>query len=291
MSFLITQAINGLVYSTLLFLLSVGLSLIFGLMGVVNLAHGSFFMLGAFTAITVVKLTGSFWAALLIAPLPVAIAAVVMELGFLRHLYARTRLDQVLLTFGFSFIFLDLVKWIWGADLQSLAEPDALDGSIELLGGIFPSYRLALLGRGLVIAIALWLILERTRIGAMVRAGVDDTATAIGIGINVPLLFTATFAGGAALAALTGVAAAPILGVYAGMDVDVLIPSFIVIVIGGMGSLKGALLGSLLIGVAETFGRAYLPDASMFLTYLLMIIVLLVRPSGLFGRPGLGEGD
>jgi branched-chain amino acid transport system permease protein len=269
--------------------MSAGLSLIFGLMGVVNLAHGSFFMLGAFLAISVVKATGSFWLALIIAPIPVVLAAIAIETLFLRPLYARGRLDQILLTFGFSFIITDVVQWIWGAALLNLSEPKLLEDSVEFLGIIFPLYRLALLGFGISIAFSLWLFLDRTRLGAMVRAGVDDSATAMGIGLNVPLLFTSTFAAGAALAALTGVIAAPVLGIYTGIDVDILIPAFIVIVIGGMGSLKGALVGSLLLGEAETFGKAYFPDFAMFVVYLAMIAILLLTPAGLFGTRSAEE--
>jgi branched-subunit amino acid ABC-type transport system permease component len=252
-------------------------------MGVVNLAHGSFFMLGGFIGLSVVRATGSFWWAVILAPIPVALAAVAIETLFLRRLYKRDKLDQVLLTFGFSFIVTDLVETGWGKDTHNLPEPPGLEASLELLGGFFPTYRLALVAFGLLVALLLWIVIERTRAGAMVRAGVDDAATAMGIGLNVPRLLTITFASGAALAALAGVVAGPILGVYSGVDVEVLIPAFIVIVIGGMGSLKGAFVGSLLIGITDTFGKAYVPEAAMFLTYLAMIGVLLVRPAGLFG--------
>jgi branched-subunit amino acid ABC-type transport system permease component len=282
---IIAQALNGFVYGTLLFLLAAGLSLIFGLMGVVNLAHGSFFMLGAFFAVTAVKLTGNFWLAMLLAPIPVTLIAILVERFFLRPLYARDRLDQVLLTFGFSLILTDITEWAWGKEMLAIQEPGLLEDSIEFLGGIFPLYRLALVGFGVFVALCLWLFIEKTRAGAMVRAGVDDTPTAMGIGLNVPLLLTSTFASGAALAALAGVIAGPILGVYSGIDVEILIPAFIVIVIGGMGSLKGAFVGSLLIGEADTFGKAYLPETAMFLIYLTMIVILLARPGGLFGQP------
>ncbi len=285
MDLIVTQALNGFVYGALLFLLASGLTLIFGLMGVVNLAHGSFFMLGSFFAVTAIKLTGNFWLALLLAPIPVVIFAVLMERFFLRPLYARDKLDPVLLTFGFSFIVTDLTEWAWGKEVLPIEEPRLLDDSIELLGGVFPLYRLALVGFVLLIALCMWFIIDRTRAGAMVRASVDDAATAVGIGLNVPLLLASNFACGAALAALAGVIAGPILGVYSGVDVEILIPAFIVIVIGGMGSLKGAFVGSLLIGEADTFGKAYLPDSAMFLIYLAMITILLARPGGLFGQP------
>jgi branched-subunit amino acid ABC-type transport system permease component len=284
MDLFLSQALNGFVFGVLLFLLASGLSLIFGLMGVVNLAHGSFFMLGAFIGLSIARMTGSFWWALVLAPIPVALVAVLMETVFLRRLYQREKLDQVLLTFGFSFVFTDVVETFWGKDTFNLSEPRGLEDSIEILGNFYPSYRLALLAFGLVAALILWLVIERTRAGAMVRAGVDDAATAMGIGLNVPLLLTTTFACGAALAAVAGVVAGPILGVYSGVDVEVLIPAFIVIVVGGMGSLKGAFVGSLVIGMADTFGKAYLPDTAMFLTYVAMILILIVRPGGLFGQ-------
>jgi branched-subunit amino acid ABC-type transport system permease component len=284
MDLFISQVLNGFVYGVLLFLLACGLSLIFGLMGVVNLAHGSFFMLGSFIGLSVANVTGSFWWALLLAPIPVIIIAIVMETLFLRPLYSREKLDQVLLTFGFSFIFTDLVETYWGKDTFNLAEPPSLEDSIEIFGNFYPSFRIALLVFGLVAALILWLIIERTRAGAMVRAGVDDSATAMGIGLNVPLLLTTTFASGAGLAALAGVVAGPVLGVYSGVDVEVLIPAFIVIVVGGMGSLKGAFIGSLVVGLTDTFGKAYLPDTAMFLTYIAMIFILLLRPGGLFGQ-------
>lgn len=283
MELLFTQILNGIVYGVLMFLLAAGLSLIFGLMNVVSLVHGSFFMLGAFLGLTLQQATGSFWIALALAPLPAALVGIVMEILLIRRLYARGHLDQVLLTFGFTFVFFDLVKWVWGANVRSLPPPPLLDGMVTLIGGPFPVYRLFLIGVGLALALLMWLLLERTRIGAMVRAGVDDSAMALGLGINIPLLFTAIFALGAALAALAGVAAGPVIGLYLGMDIEIMIPAFIVIVVGGTGTLKGAFVGSLLIGIVDTIGKAYFPDAALFLIYLLMVIVLLTRPQGLFG--------
>jgi branched-chain amino acid transport system permease protein len=278
-----TQLANGLVYSMLLFLMSAGLSLIFGLMNVVNVAHGSFFMLGAFFALTLMNWTGSFWAALALAWIPAVAIGIVMERVFLRYLYPRGHLDQVLLTFGFIFIFVDAVRWIWGADIRDLAVPPILSGPVELGPIIIPKYRLFLIAFGGTVALLLWLFLERTRIGAMVRAGVDDATTAEGLGINVPALFASIFALGVGLAAVGGVVASPVTGVYPGMDIEILIPAFIVVVVGGMGSLRGAFVASLLVGIIDTFGRAYFPDYSLFVIYLLMVVVLLTRPQGLFG--------
>src|SRR5215813_2489661 len=283
MEFLIAQLLNGLVYGVLLFLMAAGLSLIFGLMNVVSLAHGSFFMLGAFFGLSIYRFTDSFWLALVLAPIPVAIIGIIMELVFMRPLYRRGHMDQVLLTFGFTFVFLDLVQTIWGRSVLRLPAPEALQGAIHIGAGVFSAYRLFLIGFGFAIALLLWLFLERSRVGAMVRAGVDDAAMAAGLGANVPALFTGIFGAGVALAALGGVAAGPVLGLYPGMDTEILIPAFIVIVIGGMGSLRGAFIGSLLIGEIDTFGKAYFPSLALFLIYVVMALVLLVRPQGLFG--------
>jgi len=283
MDFLVTQILNGLVYGVLLFLLSAGLSLILGLMHVVNLAHGSFYMLGAFFGLTVVHLTGNFWLALVIAPVLTSGVGVVVERLFLRQVYQHGYLDQVLLTFGFTLIFYDLVKWIWGGDIYQLSAPLSLIGSVPVWVASFPKYRLFLIAFGFALSILLWLFLDRSRLGAMIRASVDNSNMAAGIGINVYRLFTSVFALGVGLAALGGVAAGPIMGIYAGMDAEILIVGFIVVVCGGMGSLLGAFVSSILIGEADTFGKAYLPDSAMFMIYVVMIVVLLTRPTGLFG--------
>jgi branched-chain amino acid transport system permease protein len=283
MEFLVAQLLNGLVYGVLLFLMAAGLSLIFGLMNVVSLAHGSFFMLGAFFGLSIFEFTGSFWLALMLAPIPVAVLGIVMELLFMRPLYRRGHMDQVLLTFGFTFVFFDFVQSVWGRVVLRLPAPEILQGATQIGVGVFSTYRLFLIALGFALALLLWLFLERSRVGAMVRAGVDDAAMAAGLGANIPLLFTSIFGAGVALAALGGVAAGPVLGLYPGMDTEILIPAFIVIVIGGMGSLRGAFVGSLLIGEADTFGKAYFPSLALFLVYLVMAAVLLVRPQGLFG--------
>jgi branched-chain amino acid transport system permease protein len=283
MDLFVAQLLNGLVYGVLLFLMAAGLSLIFGLMNVVSLAHGSFFMLGAFVGLTIFKASGSFWLALVLAPIPVIGLGMLMELLFLRPLYKRGHMDQVLLTFGFTFVFLDLVQTVWGRMVLRLPVPQSLQGTLHIGAGVFSAYRLFLIGFGFAIALLLWLLLERSRIGAMVRAGVDNAMMAAGLGANIPALFTGIFGFGVALAALGGIAAAPVLGLYPGMDSEILIPAFIVIVIGGMGSLRGAFVGSLLIGIADTFGKAYFQSISLFLIYLAMTAVLLVRPQGLFG--------
>lgn len=283
MEYLTSQVVNGLVFGILLFMMSAGLSLIFGLMNVVNMAHGSFFMLGAFTAYTIAQWSGNYWLALGIGWVPAVVAAVLMERLFIKPLYKRGHLDQVLLTFGFIYVFSDLTHMIWGTDILNVAVPSSLEGVLEIAGAIVPKYRLFIIAFGGLVAALLWWFLERSRVGAMVRAGVDDAATAAGIGINVPLLFGCIFALGAALAAIGGIVASPILGTYLGMDIEILIPAFIVVVIGGMGSLRGALVASLFVGLVDTFGKAYFPDFSLFVIYLLMVVVLLARPQGIFG--------
>jgi branched-chain amino acid transport system permease protein len=283
MEFLLIQVLNGLGYAMLLFLMAAGLSLIFGLMNVVNLAHGSFFMVGAYLGLSIYGLTHSFWLALILAPIPTAMVGAIIERVFLRHLYRRGHLDQVLLTFGFTFVFFDVVRTIWGSDVRSLPLPTLFAGVIRIADGAFSAYRLFLLALGLALAVVLWVFIERSRIGAMVRAGVDDAGMAAGLGCNIPALFTGVFSGGVALAGLGGVAAGPVLGLYPGLDADILIPAFIVVVIGGMGSLRGAFAGSLLVGEIDTFGKAYFPSTALFLVYAMMAIVLLVRPQGIFG--------
>lgn len=283
MELLVAQLLNGLVYGVLLFLMAAGLSLIFGLMNVVSLAHGSFFMLGAFFGLSIYNFTGSFWLALILAPVPVLIIGILIELLFLRPLYRRGHMDQVLLTFGFTFVFFDLVQTVWGRVVLRLPAPETLQGTVQIGLGVFSAYRLFLIGFGFAIALLLWLLLERSRIGAMVRAGVDNAQMAAGLGGNIPALFTGIFGVGVALAAIGGIAAGPVLGLYPGMDTEILIPAFIVIVIGGMGSLRGAFVGSLLIGIADTFGKAYFQSIALFLIYLAMAAVLLIRPQGLFG--------
>lgn len=279
------QALNGLSYGVLLFLLSVGLTLIFGMLDIVNLAHGSFYMLGAYAGLALIAATGSFWWALLLAPLVVGAVGALVERACLRRLYRRPPLDQVLLTFGFIYLFEDAVKWIWGGRIRSIPSPDLFSGSVTVFAATVPSYRLFVIAFGLVMAAALWLLIERTRLGAIVRAGVFDAEMTAGMGINVDRVFTGVFAGGAALAGLSGVIAGPIQSAYPPMGASILIPALIVVVVGGLGSLKGSLAGSLIIGQAETFGKAWLPGASMLIIYVVMALVLLFRPQGLFGRP------
>jgi branched-chain amino acid transport system permease protein len=251
---------------------------------VVNISHGSFFMLGGFVALAIAGAGGSFWLALVLAPAVATALGVLIERVLLRRVYRRGHLDQVLLTFGLTYVFIDGVRWIWGADIRTLATPEVLTGAWTFGAVTLPKYRLFIIACGILIAATLWFMLERSRVGAMVRAGVDDSFTAAGLGIDVSLLFSLVFAVGVGTAALGGVIAAPVLGVFPGLDAEVLIPAFIVVVIGGLGSLKGAFVASLLVGAVDTVGRAYFPELAMFLVYLAMILVLLARPQGLYGR-------
>jgi branched-subunit amino acid ABC-type transport system permease component len=282
---LLAQALNGLSYGVLLFLLSVGLTLIFGMLDIVNLAHGSFYMLGAYAGLATVAATGNFWLALVAAPVAVGLIGALMERAVLRPLYRRPALDQVLLTFGFIYVFEDLVKWIWGGTIRSIAPPDVFAGSVRMFGGAFPSYRLFVIAFGLVMAVVLWLVIERTRLGAIIRAGVYDAEMTAGMGIDIERVFTGVFAAGAALGGLSGVIAGPIQSAQPPMGAAILIPALIVVVVGGLGSLKGSLVGSLVIGQAETFGKVWLPGAGMVMIYIVMAVVLLWRPQGLSGRP------
>ena len=286
MDFILIQALNGLAYSLLLFLLAAGLSIIFGMMDVINLAHGSFYMLGAYAGYSVWRLTQDFWLALLVAPLVVAVAGFAVERALIRPLAGRGHLDQVLLTFGLALIVADLVRAVpgWGGDVRSLPPPPGLEGSVAIGASAYPVYRLFAIGAGFSLALALGLLLTRTRIGAIVRAGVADAQMVGALGINISLIFSLVFAAGAALAALGGVLTAPIVSLKPGMDSETLIAALIVVVVGGLGTLRGAFWGSLLIGEADNFGRAFFPDYALFSIYVVMAAVLLLRPSGLFGR-------
>ena len=279
----VQQALNGISFGALLFILAAGLSLIFGMMDVVNLAHGAFYMLGAYVALTVVQRTGSFWPALIIAPLAVGLLGLLIEPLLLRRLRGR-HLDQVLLTIGLSLVIVDLIGLFWGREIRSIPLPAGLDHSVNVMGGDYPVYRLFVIAFGIVLAVAFSLVHRRTRMGALIRAGVDDAPMLAALGVDIDRLFASTFAVGAALAALAGVVAAPVFGVFPGMDVDALIYSLIVVVVGGLGTLSGAVVGAGLIGPADTFGKVLFPQFALALIFALLALVLLLRPTGLLGR-------
>jgi branched-chain amino acid transport system permease protein len=283
MSILAMQLLNGLAYGMLLFLLAAGLSLIFGIMDILNLAHGSFYMLGAYIAFSIAQALNNFWLALVLAPLVVGLISMILEAGLLRISYSRGHLTQVLLTFGLAYVFNDLVRWIWGADIRSLTPPPIISGSLEIMGQTFPRYRVFVVFFGLLIALLLWYFQEKTRWGAIIRAGVSDKEMVSGLGINIRLVFTLIFALGGVLAGLSGVTAGPILGLFPGMDFETLIFALIVVVVGGLGSFTATFGGAIIIGLADTFGKVWFPEASLFLIFAIMAVVLLVKPQGLFG--------
>ncbi len=281
--FLIAQTFNGLSYGALLFLLASGLSLIFGVMRIVNLAHGSYFMLGGYVGLSTVWRTGSFTAALVVGAVAVGLIGVAMERLFLSRLAGQT-LGQVLMTIGFALIFQDVALLIWGGDPYTIPTPALLQGVVRAGSGSFPTYRIFIMLVALAVGVLLWLALERTRTGAMIRAAVDDPEMAGGVGINVPLVSMAVFALGACLAAVAGVIGGAFLGVFPGADFEVLPYAFVVVIVGGLGSLPGAMVGSVLVGLLDTFGKALFPELSYFTLFAPMALILALRPTGLFGR-------
>ncbi len=283
MNFWVLQTLNGISFGMLLFLLASGLSLIYGLMKILNLAHGSFYLLGGYAGLVVVQKTGSFVLAVFVATLAIVVIGVLMERFLLRRLHLQ-EMPQTLLTFGFLFIFSDLAMLIWGSNPETVPKPEMFSQSVQIAGFIYPSYRLFIIGFGLVVALLLWWIQDGTRIGAMIRAGVDNEEIARSLGINVSLLFTLVFALGAFLAALGGVMGGPIMGVFPGADFEVLLLGFVVVIIGGLGSLKGALIGGLIVGLLDNFGKVFFPEFALFTIFAPMALILAVRPTGLFGR-------
>lgn len=299
-SLLLVQALNGLQLGVMLFLMAAGLTLVFGIMNLVNLAHGSLYMLGAYFAAAFQQWTGSFALAALLALPATALVGLVVELVVLRGLYARDHLDQVLATFGLILFFNELVRVVWGKAALFMALPAGLAGHVPLLPGVrYPAYRLLIVTVGLAVAVFLYVLISRTRLGMLIRAGASNRTMVAALGVNVARLYTLLFALGAGLAGLAGLMAGPILSVESGMGEPILILTFVVIVIGGIGSIRGAFVAAVLVGLVDTIGRAFLPPllgtalgpqaanqagpalASM-LIYVLMAGVLAVRPEGLF---------
>ncbi len=300
----IEQLLNGLQLGIMLFLMSAGLTLVFGIMQVINLAHGSFYMIGAYVGATVTARTGSFILGILAALPAAALAGMLVEILVLRRLYKKDHLDQVLATFGLIMFFNELTRIIWGRQPLFMDVPPWLAGSIELIPGIpYPSYRIAVIAVGIIVGVFLYLLFTRTRIGMQIRAGASNQEMAGALGVNIRLLYTLVFSLGTLLAGLAGVMAGPILAVEAGMGESILILTFVVIVIGGIGSIRGALLGALLVGLVDTLGRAFLPTLlRLFLSaayadgvaaslasmsvYILMVAILVYRPHGLLPANG-----
>ena len=304
MILLFEQFLNGLQYGVTLFLLAAGLTLIFGIMGVINLAHGALYMVGAFAASWVAIQTGSFWAGLLFGLAASAIAGIVVELGVMRRLYARDHLDQVLATFALILIFNQSTVLIFGRQPLFTSLPEIFAGSIEILPGLpYPIYRLFVIAVGLAVALGLYLLINKTRIGMLVRAGASNRQMVRALGVNIQGLYTAVFALGALLAGLAGVMASPIVSVQVGMGDEIILATFVVVVIGGVGSVKGAFVAAIILGMFDTMLRAFLPrllqeimpgseaqalgvGLSSMGIYLMMALVLLVRPRGLFAAGG-----
>lgn len=298
---IIEQVLNGLQFGVMLFLMAAGLTLIFGVMGLINLAHGSLYMIGAFAAAAVAGATGSFILALGAALAVAAIAGALIEMTVIRRLYGKAHLDQVLATFALILVFSEGTRWLFGSFPLFLDIPDYLSGPVTLPGGIqYPLYRLTLIAVGLLVGLGLWALIERTRIGIQIRAGENDREMIAALGVDIRLLYTLVFAIGAALAGLAGALVGAIQSVQVGIGEPVLILAFVVIVIGGIGSIKGAFIGALLVGLTDTLGGIFLPElfklfmepgaatqtgsalASMAI-YILMSLVLIWRPTGLFG--------
>lgn len=283
MGFWIIQVLNGVSFSMMLFLIAAGFTLVFGLMKVINIAHGSFYLIGVYLALTILRSTGSFLLATVVGALAAAVVGVVMQSLFLRRFHMK-ELQQVLLTFGFVLIVADVCLWIWGGDPVALPKPAGFRGSLWFGGIVFPSYRLLVIGVGLAIALVLWVFQEKTRIGAIVRAGVDDEEMLRGLGTNIQMVFAGVFGFGALLAGIGGVMGGPFVGAYPGVDVWILLLAMVVVIIGGIGSLKGAFFGSLVVGLIDTFGKALFPEISLFTLFAPMAIIVAIRPTGLFGK-------
>ena len=284
-SFILAQCLGALSQAAILFFIACGLTLIFGIMRIVNFAHGAIFMLGAYVGCTAAALSGSFVAALIVAPLAVGAIGMAFERVFLHPLYGRRDGGaHLLLTFGLAVVLSELVRIVWGAQPKSLATPEALLGIVMILEQPFPIYRLFLIGLGLAAGIALWQFLERTRAGLLIRAVSQNPEMVHALGTDVDLVRTAVFGFGCAMAALGGVLAAPLVTAFLGMGANVVIDAFVIVIIGGMGSFLGSIIGSVLVGFVQVFGAYYFQDLALALMYLLMLIVLVARPGGLLGK-------
>ena len=286
MNFWIIQGLNGLAFGSLLFILASGFSLIFGLMRIVNLSHGAYFMLGAYVGLSAIEAGVNFWIAILIGGGAICILGTAIERFILRRLTGQP-LAQVLVTLGIAFIIADTCIWIWTGDPRPVPMPKELAGAFRIWNLAFPIYRLFVIGVAFALAAGLWFLLERSRLGAMIRAGVDDLPMARAMGIRTSLLFSAVFCLGSALAGAGGVLAGPILSVYPGLDSDMLPLALVVVILGGVGSLLGAFVGSLIIGFIYSYGQALFPDLAYVILFLPMVLVLTLRPTGLFGRQAI----
>lgn len=276
--------LNGLTSAMTFFVIASGLTLIYGVLGILNLAHGSLFMLGAFFAFQLTHWLGNFWYALVFAPFMCVAVGILMERIFLRPVYGLPIPFQLLLTFGLMLVVADIVKIFWGVAYRTASEPEVLSGMINIFGIGYPRYNVFVIIMGILVGIFIWIFLTKTRFGKMIRASSSDREVANGLGINVPSLYTAVFGIGAWLAGLAGVLAAPLRSIMLEMDVHTIIEAFAIVVIGGLGSIPGALLGSLVLGQLNAFGILYVPRFEMAFMYVLMAVILLIRPKGLLGE-------
>ena len=285
---LLPQLLHGLVFGAALGLLALGLTVIFGLLGVMNFAHGELYMLGAYAGIAFIAVTHSFWVAMLLAPLAVGVVGAVTEMVTLRPIYRREPLYGLILTFGLALVFREGARQIWGGDMRRIAAP--VTGSTPVLGMTYPNYRLFLLAAASVLLVAIWLFFTKTRAGVVVRAAVQDAEMLDALGVNVPRVFTLTFAGSAALAALAGLLLAPVFTVYPQMGVEMILLAFIVVILGGMGSMGGSVVAAFVIGIAQSLLTLWMnPQRVAIAIFGIMILVLIVRPRGFFGREGVLE--
>jgi branched-chain amino acid transport system permease protein len=284
LAFFVTQRLNALSQAALLFFLGVGLTLIFGIMRIVNFAHGTFYMLGAFVGYSAARLTGSFWLALALAPLAVGIVGALFELGILRRLYRRDESAFLMVTFGLALVLTELIRLGWGPEALQVEAPSVFSGIVFVLGEPFPTYRLFLAGAGILVALAIWQFLERTRLGLLIRATSQNAEMVHALGIDVNLVRSAVFGIGCGLAGVGGVLAAPLVTASIGMAAEMIIDAFVIVIIGGMGSFPGSLLGAVLVAFVQVFGEYYLPDLALAFMYLVMLLVLVVRPGGLLGK-------
>jgi len=284
LAFLLNQGINALSQAALLFFLGVGLTLIFGIMRIVNFAHGTLYMLGAFIGYSLALRTGNFWIALALAPMIVGAIGTMFELAVLRRLYGRDADAFLMVTFGLALVVGDAVRLVWGPDALQVQPPALLAGVIFILGEPFPIYRLFLAAFGIVVALLMWQLLERTRLGLLIRATSQNAEMVHALGTDVKLVRSEVFGIGCGLAALGGVLAAPLVTASHGMAATVIIDAFVIVIIGGMGSFLGSLIGAVLVAFVQVFGNYYLPDLALAFMYLLMLIVLVIRPGGLLGK-------
>ncbi len=283
MEVIIVQTLNGLVFGILLFLLASGLTLVLGVMDIVNLAHGSFYLFGGYIGFSIAKHTNSLLLACLGGLLVTGLLGLFTYRAILQQRFARDVLAQVLITFGMLLIFTDVCQWIWGAYPLIIPKPEILRGAISMGNIIYPKYRLAVIVIGAMVFCFLWWFQEKTKYGAIIRAGVDDEKMTQAVGINISVVKTLVFSLGALLAGFAGVIGAPFVGLYTGLDMDILLLALVVIIIGGMGSLWGALVGALFIGLLDSFGKSLIPEFSVFTIFAAMVAVLAIKPSGFFG--------